>query len=81
MKAIILAQELSADWVLMDEKKGRQKLTELHLSKVGTVGVLLKAKLEGLLNELAPELEKLEKREFHISQSIIDSVLKRAGER
>lgn len=42
-ETIVLARELAADWVLMDEKKGRRKLTPLGLQKIGTVGILLKA--------------------------------------
>jgi predicted nucleic acid-binding protein len=41
---IVLARERGADWVLMDEKKGRRKLAQLGLQKIGTVGILLKAK-------------------------------------
>jgi predicted nucleic acid-binding protein len=48
-ETIVLARELHADWVLMDEKKGRRKLVELKQNKVGTVGILLKGKQAGLL--------------------------------
>lgn len=44
VETIVLASELSADWVLMDEKKGRRKLSQLNIHKIGTLGVLLKAK-------------------------------------
>lgn len=80
-ETIVLAQELDADWVLMDEKKGRNKLAELSLNKIGTVGILLKAKQIGLLTALGPELDKLEKWQFRISQSIVDAILRQAGER
>jgi uncharacterized protein len=46
-ETIVLARELGADWVLMDEKKGRRKVTELGLNKAGTVAILLKAKQMG----------------------------------
>jgi predicted nucleic acid-binding protein len=48
-ETIVLARELHADWVLMDEKKGRRKLVELKQNKVGTVGIILKGKQAGLL--------------------------------
>src|SRR5687768_2567637 len=50
VETIILASELNADWVLMDEKKGRRKLTQLNIPKIGTLGVLLKAKQLGLIS-------------------------------
>lgn len=48
-ETIVLAREIKADWVLMDEKKGRRKLSQLGIEKIGTVGILLKAKQTGLL--------------------------------
>ncbi len=79
-ETIILARELNADWVLMDEKKGRRKLAQLGLSKIGTVGILLKAKQLGLLPVIQPDLARLRHQGFSISQPVIDAVLKQAGE-
>lgn len=79
-EAIILAHELNADWVLMDERKGRRKLAQLGMPKIGTVGILLKAKQVGLLSVVHPELEKLRQRGFSISQAVIDAALKQVGE-
>ena len=63
-ETIVLARELSADWVLMDEKKGRRKLEQLGLKKIGTLGVLLKAKRLGLLSTLRPDIEQLRRQGF-----------------
>lgn len=79
-ETIVLARELNADWVLMDEKRGRRKLTQMGLQKIGTVGILLRAKQVGLLPELRPELERLRQQGFSISQIVIDTVLYQAGE-
>jgi hypothetical protein len=79
-ETIVLAREMNADWVLMDERKGRRKLTQLGLKKIGTVGLLLKAKQEGLLPAIRPELEELRQRGFSVSQSVMDAVLRQANE-
>jgi len=79
-ETIVLARELSADWVLMDERKGRRKLTQLGLPKIGTVGILLKAKQVGLLPAIRTDLEQLRQRGFSISQAVIDAVLQQANE-
>ncbi len=79
-ETIVLARELNADWVLMDEKKGRRKLTELGLKKIGTVGILLKAKQARLVPAIRPDLEQLRQSGFSISQSVIDAVLRQASE-
>ncbi len=80
-ETIVLAREMNADWVLMDEKKGRRKLDQLGLQKIGTIGLLLKAKELGYIQALRPELERLREHGFSISQRVIDAVLERAGER
>ncbi len=78
---IVLAREINADWVLMDEKKGRRKLDQLGLQKIGTVGILLKAKEMGYIKTLRPELNRLRENGFSISQRVIDAVLKQANEK
>ncbi|MDM8530435.1 DUF3368 domain-containing protein [Anaerolineales bacterium HSG25] len=79
-ETIALAQELNASWVLMDERKGRKKLSQLGLPKIGTLGILLKSKQTGLLPVIRPDIEKLCQQGFSISQTVIDAVLHQAGE-
>lgn len=79
-ETIVLAREIKADWVLMDEKKGRRKLTQLKVPHVGTVDLLLWAKKEGLISQLRPELELLRQKGFSLSQPVMQMVLRQAGE-
>mgnify|MGYP006282779847 CR=1 FL=1 len=79
-ETIVLARELNADWVLMDEKRGRRKLSQLGMRKLGTLGVLLKAKEVGILQRIRPDVERLRSQGFSISQPVVDAVLKQAGE-
>jgi hypothetical protein len=79
-ETIVLARELDADWVLMDEKKGRRKLTQMGLKKVGTLGILLSAKQAGLLPVIRPDIERLRQQGFSLSQTVIDAVLQKANE-
>jgi predicted nucleic acid-binding protein len=64
----------------MDEKKGRRKLTQLGLPKIGTLGLLLKAKEIGLLTEIRSDIEKLNRIGFNLSEKVIHSVLQQANE-
>jgi len=64
----------------MDEKKGRRKVSQLGLRKIGTLGILLIAKEVGLLAQIQPELEKLCTQGFSISQKVLDAVLAQAKE-
>jgi predicted nucleic acid-binding protein len=79
-ETLVLAREIGADWVLMDEKKGRRKLKQLGLKKIGTVGILLKAKQVGFLSAIRPDIERLCQQGFTLSQAVIDQVLQEAGE-
>lgn len=80
-ETIVLARELNADLVLMDEKKGRRKLSQMAYAKIGTVGILLKAKQERLISQLEPDLTRLRTQGFSISQPVIDGILKETGEK
>ena len=71
---------MNADWVLMDERKGRRKLSQLNIPKIGTIGILLKARQLGLIPKLKPEIEKLQQTGFSISSSVVSEILKLAGE-
>ena len=64
----------------MDERKGRRKLTQLSMPKIGTLGILLKAKQTGILPEIAPDIELLRKDGFSVSQHVVDAILEQAGE-
>jgi len=79
-ETIVLAREINADWVLMDERKGRRKSAQLNQQKIGTLGILLKARQSGLLSELKPELELLRQNGFSIGQQIVDEILHQVSE-
>ncbi|MBV6465044.1 MAG: DUF3368 domain-containing protein [Anaerolineae bacterium CFX3] len=79
-ETIVLAREISADIVLMDEKQGRRMLDQLELPKIGTVGILLRARQTGLVKSLRSELDKLRRHGFTLSQFVVDRVLAEADE-
>lgn len=51
-EAIVLATEINADLIILDEKLGRFHAKHADLKVTGTIGVLIKAKVAGLINEL-----------------------------
>ncbi len=57
--AIALAMELQADFLLMDEIKGRNEAEKLGIKVTGIIGVLLRAKAEGLIENVKPLMDKL----------------------
>jgi uncharacterized protein len=80
-ESIVLALELSADLLLMDERLGRRIAKEFQLAVTGTLGLLMDAKRFGHIPSVKPLLDKLiQTNGFRISQQLYDEVLQSAGE-
>jgi predicted nucleic acid-binding protein len=78
--AILLARELSADLVLMDDRSGRAEARRQQVVTTGTLGVLESAAMRGLLH-LPEALSRLLETNFHVDQSLIDDLLERDARR
>ena len=80
-QAIVLAAELRADLLLIDERKGRELAAGMGLKATGILGVLLQAKSAGVLEHLKPVLNALsEKADFRVSAAVRAEFLRLAGE-
>jgi predicted nucleic acid-binding protein len=79
-EAIVLAEELNADYILMDEAAARRKIGRSGLKKVGTLGILLMAKESGLIKAVKPLLDKLTNSSFRMSKKVYREILLKAKE-
>lgn len=80
-ESIALAIELNADFLIIDELKGRKIAENLGIKIVGLLGSLLKAKEKGYLKTITPILEKLSNQAgFHINPQLKTHILKLANE-
>src|SRR5262249_48242636 len=79
-EAIALAQQLSPQWVILDDLAARRTAEGLGLPVVGTLGILLLAKGAGLLAGIRPVLDKLREQSLYISDKLYAAVLTSAGE-
>lgn len=68
-EAIILAEQLKADLILIDERRGRQTALKRHLPVVGTLGILERASDKGLI-DLSETLHQLKENGFFISTDL-----------
>jgi predicted nucleic acid-binding protein len=78
--AIALALEFSDSLLILDDFKARRIATQLGLSITGTLGVIIKAKLEGIIPSVIPILQKIKQTDFRLSNEVEIKVLKAAME-
>ena len=77
---LALAIEREARLVIIDEKKARQEVSKIRLPLIGTIGILLKAKEEGLISSIKPLLITLQEKRVYLDESLIAYALGEAGE-
>ena len=80
-EAEVLAQELNADLVIIDERLARLHAKRLGLTLTGTLGVLLRAKQLGHVKAVAPLIDRLRQGGIHLSDVVVAEVLALADER
>jgi predicted nucleic acid-binding protein len=74
--AIVLALELQADDLLIDERLGRQEALRLGLSIIGILGILLIAKQRNLILQVQPVMDSLiHQAGFRVSPQLYRRVL------
>ena len=79
-EVIILARDIEADLVILDETLGRRYAKQSHLNLTGTIGVLLKAKQNGLIGSVSRLLDELVQKGVWLSPKITQQVRELAGE-
>lgn len=78
--AIALALEIADSLLILDDIKARKIATQLGLSITGTLGIIIKAKLEGIIPSVIPILNKIKQTDFRLSSEVESQVLKAAME-
>jgi len=80
-EAIALVTEISGSIVLIDEQEGRQTASHVGCAVTGVLGILLRAKRDGQIPAVRPEIELLRsKAKFFVAKSLESSILASAGE-
>ena len=77
---MMLADEQDADLLIMDDNAAKKTAKFIGFSVTGTIGVLLKAKRDGLIQNVKPLLAEMISDGFYISETIRKMVLEEAGE-
>jgi predicted nucleic acid-binding protein len=80
VEVMILAQEVNADLVIIDDANAKKYAKYLKLPVTGTLGVLIKAKQSGYVDKLKPMLQMMIENGIYISQDLVKLCLKQVGE-
>jgi len=79
-EAIALARELGDTVVILDDKKARRIAREMGLRVLGTAGILVRAKRQGILSQVEPLLKALQQAGFHMTKILYHETLRLANE-
>ena len=78
--AIALALEMPNSTIILDDYKARKIAEQLGITYTGTIGVIIKAKLNGIIPSIIPVLKKIKLTDFRLSPDIEKQALKEANE-
>jgi predicted nucleic acid-binding protein len=79
-EAIILCMERNAKLIILDDKSARSCALRLNLPVIGTMGVLLAAKRDGLISAVKPLLEKMQLISAWLKPQLVHKTIVLAGE-
>lgn len=80
-EAIVLAMELNAELLIIDERPGRAIARQYSLNITGVLGVLLEAKRQGVIFAVKPLMDQLINQvEFWVDRQLYKTVLQAANE-
>ncbi len=80
VEVMILSKEISADVVIIDDANAKKHAKYLGLPVTGTLGILIKAKQKGYVEELKPILEHMVQNGIYISKKVLKICLEQVGE-
>ena len=80
LEAITLYQKMKADFLLIDDKRAKKFANLNGVNTIGSLGVMILAKKEGMISPLRPYLKKLTDSNLYVSPNLVEKVLSLAGE-
>lgn len=79
-QVIASAQALGADRVVIDDMAARRCARVMGLRVIGTLGIIGRAKSEGLIKLAGPIIERLREAGLYISDDLVQRLLREVGE-
>lgn len=79
-EAIALAQGISGSTVPLDDAQARRVAERLGIARIGTLGILRRAKNMGLIFEVKVYIDQLLANGIYIRTNLVEAVLRNVGE-
>ena len=79
-EAVCLYEEIDANLLIIDDLEGRRVAERLGIKITGTLGVLLLAKKEKLIDAVKPLLDEIVSHGFRVADELYKDILVAAGE-
>lgn len=79
-EAIVLAQQIRADAVVLDDATARQIAEQEGCRVIGLLGLLIDGKRRGLLSTVKPLLDAMREDGFFVGDALYAEILRQAGE-
>jgi predicted nucleic acid-binding protein len=80
-EALVLALEMSAELILVDDFAARAEARRLGLRPMGLGGLLTRAKRSGHIAQVVPLMERVRREiNFLLSDEVLDEIRRQAGE-
>jgi predicted nucleic acid-binding protein len=79
-EAFAIAQTIEGCTVLLDDAQARRVSERLGIPRIGTLGILRRAKKTGLIEHLKPYIQIMQENGIYIRPTLVDAVLRDVGE-
>lgn len=80
LEAMALYKRLQADFLLLDDSRARKIAHLNNVEVIGSLGVLLLAKVDALLPAIKPRIDAIQAAGIYLSESLVAEALRLAGE-
>ena len=78
--SIALALKMEKATLILDDIKARKVADKLGLLYTGTLGVIVKSKITGIIDSVQPIIAKIKNTNFRFSDRLIEEAFREAGE-
>jgi predicted nucleic acid-binding protein len=78
--ALALSLEMPGSTVILDDYRARKVAEKLKINYTGTIGVIIRAKIKGIIPSIKPLLHNIKQTNFRLTNEVEQQALNEANE-